>query len=400
MKVEKNKFLIFITFLTLSLRTSLSLISNSLSFFPLLFGILITIRNFINSGIKQIKKPTIFLFCLIAYFIFLIFLHPFITIHSGSFIPFLGSFQYLFPIFFWYSFLILKPEKSTEYFEYFIKIFSNLGFLIAIFAYVQYFISPNIFGLISNDVYAPLSGEINPNVTKRAISFISSPQSLGLFLASVICTHFHFMKRNALNYLKIIIIFGAGILTGSKAFIIFLIVFFMMNFFRYFFRLLLSLLALSIAGYLFLPYVDIDTIERFSFIVTRLIFISEYNTYQIWLSFLYYPTDIFQLFFGHGVGVMGTASQTIYDYKILNGSTESFLIQLYFEAGIFLLLGFLAFFSWCVFKCYKKNELKPLGSILIASFFVIISTPAFYGFLNSFWLWAILLYVAGWKKYD
>tara|TARA_B100000965_G_C19546818_1_gene738218 strand:- start:244 stop:1443 length:1200 start_codon:yes stop_codon:yes gene_type:complete len=398
MKVEKNKLFIFITFLTLSFRTSLSLISASLSFIPLLFGILITIRNFINSGIKQIKKPTIFLFCLIIYFIFLIFLSPLLTVQSGSFIPFLGSFQYLFPIFFWYSFLILNPEKSTEYFRYFIKIFCSIGLLIAIFAYVQYFISPNIFGLISNDVYAPLSGEMNPNVTKRAISFISSPQSLGLFLASVASAHFYFMRGSALNYLKIIIIFGAGILTGSKAFVIFLIVFFMINFSRYFFRLLLSLIALSIAGYLFLPYVDFDTIERFSFIATRLIFISEYNTYQIWLSFLTYPTDIFQLFFGHGLGVMGTASQTIYDYKILNGSTESFLIQLYFEAGIFLMLGFLVFFSWCVFKCYKSNELKPLGSILIASFFVIISTPAFYGFLNSFWLWAILLYVAGWKK--
>lgn len=398
MKVEKNKFLIFLTFLTLSSRTSLSLITNFLSFIPLLLGILITLRNFINSGVKQNKRPTILLFCLIAYFTFLIAIYPLLAIYSETYIPFLGTFQYLFPIFFWYSFLILSPEKSEEYFEYFVKVFMNLGFIIGIFAYVQYFISPNIFGLISNDVYAPISGEINPNVTKRAISFISSPQSLGLFLASVICVHFYFAKKNALNYLKIIVIFGAGILTGSKAFIIFLIVFFMINFSRYFSRLLLSLIVISITGYLFLPYVDIDTIERFSFIATRLIFISEYNTFQIWLSFINYPTNIFQLLFGHGLGIMGTASQSFYEYKILNGSTESFFIQLYFEGGLFLALSFLFFYIWAISKCYKNTPLQPLGSILIAAFFVIISTPAFYGFVNSFWLWAILIYVASWRK--
>ena len=172
----------------------------------------------------------------------------------------------------------------------------------------------------------------------------------------------------------------------------------MINFFRYFSRLLISLIVISITGYLFLPYVDVDTIERFSFIATRLIFISEYNTFQIWLSFINYPTNIFQLLFGHGLGIMGTASQSFYEYKILNGSTESFFIQLYFEGGLLLALSFLFFYIWAISKCYKNNSLQPLGSILIAAFFVIISTPAFYGFVNSFWLWAILIYVASWRK--
>ena len=73
-------------------------------------------------------------------------------------------------------------------------------------------------------------------------------------------------------------------------------------------------------------------------------------------------------------------------------------IQLYFEGGLLLALSFLFFYIWAISKCYKNNSLQPLGSILIVAFFVIISTPAFYGFVNSFWLWAILIYVASWRK--
>ena len=95
--------------------------------------------------------------------------------------------------------------------------------------------------------------------------------------------------------------------------------------------------------------------------------------------------------------IVGTASQSIYDYKILNGSTESFLVQILFESGAIILCIFLIFFFWCLFKCYNTYNLKPYAGILVASLFVMIGTPAFYGFVNP-WLWAILIYISSERK--
>tara|TARA_Y100000816_G_scaffold291217_1_gene281956 strand:- start:1282 stop:2484 length:1203 start_codon:yes stop_codon:yes gene_type:complete len=398
MKIEINKTLISITFILLIFRTTLSILGSFLAYFPLAIGAMIIIKNYMLSVLNQSKKSFILILSLIIYITFLIFCYPLLSTYSGFFIPILGALQYLFPILFWSSFFLLNKEKADDYFSFFTKIFCNLAVFVAIFAYIQYFFSNNLFGLIVSDVYAPIDGEVNINVTKRAISFISSPQSLGLFLASAFCIQVACFKNSFLNAMKLFLILGAGVLTGSKAFIIFILVFLALNAFRFFPRFFLMLPILLIGFYFLFPYIDIDTLERYGYIITRILLISEYNTFQIWMSYLQYPTNFFQFLFGHGLGLAGEASQSFYNYKILTGSTESFLIQLYFETGFFLTLAFIIFYLICVLKCFFTYEIKPLGSILIASFFVIIGTPAFFGFVNSFWLWSILIYVACWKR--
>lgn len=400
MKIEVNKTLIFLTFSLLAFRTTLSILSPFLAYLPLFIGSIVIAKNYLVSALNQNKRTFIFVLSLIAYLFFLIFCFPILSTQSGFLIPVLGALQYLFPVLFWCSFLFLKKEKAKDYFSFFINLFCNLATFVAIFAYIQYFFSSNIFGLIVSDIYAPISGEMNINVTKRAISFISSPQSLGLFLASGFCLQFVIFKNSLINILKIFLIFGAGVLTGSKAFIIFVVIFLGLNIFKFFPRFFLIAPFLLIGSYFFLPFIDTDTLERYGFIITRILLISEYNTFQIWISYLQYPTDIFQFLFGHGLGVVGDAAQSLYDYRILTGSTESFLIQLYFESGIILTLAFTLFYFKCVLKCYLNKEIRPFATILVASFFVILSTPAFYGFVNSFWLWSILIYVTFWESYE
>ena len=179
MKIEVNKTLIFLTFSLLAFRTTLSILSPFLAYLPLFIGSIVIAKNYLVSALNQNKRTFIFVLSLIAYLFFLIFCFPILSTQSGFLIPVLGALQYLFPVLFWCSFLFLKKEKAKDYFSFFINLFCNLATFVAIFAYIQYFFSSNIFGLIVSDIYAPISGEMNINVTKRAISFISSPQSLG-----------------------------------------------------------------------------------------------------------------------------------------------------------------------------------------------------------------------------
>ena len=397
MTLETNKFLIGIVTLMLVSRTTLSIVFSPLAFLPLITGALIIVLNFFKNGFKFSRKAIIFLMILLLLSLVQIILFPLLTIQNGTFIPFLGIFQYIFPILFWYSFFYLNEQKREFYFSFFIDLIYKFGLLVALLAYVQYFLSPSIYGLVENNVYAPSDGEINPNVTIRAISLISSPQSLGLFLGFCLALHFSFKSKTRFAILKLLIIFGAGILTGSKAFLIFIGIFFMLNLFRYSLRFgLFALAILALAPFLY-QYVDIGTLERYGFIISRILFLNEYNTFQIWMSYIFFPSNFFQELFGHGMGVMGTASQSIYDYQIMNGSTESFLVQILFEAGAITLFTFLIFLCWCLFKCYNNKKLKSYGGILVASLFVMIGTPAFYGFVNSFWLWAILIYISSEK---
>lgn len=398
MTLETNKFLIGIVTLMLVSRTTLSIVFSPLAFLPLITGALIIVLNFFKNGFKFSRKAIIFLIILLLLSLIQIILFPLLTIQNGTFIPFLGIFQYIFPILFWYSFFYLNEQKREVYFSFFIDLIYKFGLLVALLAYVQYFLSPSIFGLIENDVYAPADGQINLNVTKRAISLISSPQSLGLFLGFCVALHLSFKSRTRFAIFKLLIIFGAGVLTGSKAFLIFIGIFFLLNLFRYSLRISLFAITAIVLSPFFLQYVDTDTLERFGFIISRILFLSEYNTFQIWMSYLFFPSNDFQVLLGHGIGVMGTASQSIYDYKILNGSTESFLIQIFFESGAIILCIFIIFFFWCLFKCYIAHNLKPYAGILVPSLFVMIGTPAFYGFVNSFWLWAILIYISSEKK--
>ena len=327
----------------LSLRTTLSILDSTLYYLPLLLGILVIALNFVIRLTTFRKIAFILLFIGCSYVFLLICFFPFLGINQGLLIPFLGAFQYLFPILFWYSFLSTDPLNGAARFNFFINLVCWIGFFMAIFAYVQYFFSQNLFGLIINDVYAPATGEISINVAKRAISFISSPQALGLFLALSFSLIFTAKAKGYFKMLKFILIFGAGILTGSKAFLIFVGIFFALNFFRSFLRVFGYLILGGLFLFYFSQYIEIETLERFSYIITRILFLNEYATFLIWMDFILFPSDLTQILFGHGVGVMGNAAQTQYDYKILNGSTESFIVQIYFETGLVGIVMFLAF---------------------------------------------------------
>jgi hypothetical protein len=135
-----------------------------------------------------------------------------------------------------------------------------------------------------------------------------------------------------------------------------------------------------------------DTLSRYSMIITRLINLEEYSTFLIWYSFITFETNISQFLFGHGLGIISTASQQIYDYKILNGSTESFLLQIYFEMGIVGLFLFLFLFIKSIYNFLKSNDYRYIAYILLGLSISLLGTPAFYGFFTSFIFYSFIVF--------
>tara|TARA_B110000879_G_C11184113_1_gene520282 strand:- start:4519 stop:5598 length:1080 start_codon:yes stop_codon:yes gene_type:complete len=347
----------------------------------------------------RVRRFNLFLILfLIFYFIFLIIIFSQISIRNNTLTPFFASIQYLFAPLFWAIFFNKYKMHTENIFNFLLENFSKIGILMAFGAFFQYFISSNLFGLIQSDVYAPSDGIINPNVTLRAISFINSPQSLGLFLASIFTLRLFYLKSSFINVLYQCLIFFAGILTGSKAFVLFISAALFSSIINFKLKIWLYLISGLVCLYFFRIYLDIETLERFTQIGTRIFFLSEYGTFQIWMNFLNYPSSVFQELFGHGLGVLNTSAQNLYDYKILTGSAESFLVQLYFETGLVGLLTFLLFYILIVIKCFLNSYIKPVGYVLVGSLVIMIGTPAFFGFVNSFWMWGLLIYAHLWRK--
>ena len=395
---EIDKFLFLAIFYLLCFRTTLSIVNPILAFMPILLGFIYSTINIFSLKLK-IDKFNFFLFCiLLFYFISLLIVFPLISIEKQQFTPYFAIAQYLFAPLFWAVFYCKYKLYIHDVFELLIKHFNKIGILMALGAIIQYFVSSNLFGLIQSNVYAPAEGTVNPNVTLRAISFISSPQSLGLFLASIFVIRLYYYNLNIKNIFIQGMIFFAGILTGSKAFIIFIGVAIFASLINFKFRSLIYILFGIVVLFFFGNYLDFETLERFTQIGTRIIFLSEYGTFQIWMSFLNYQSTLTQELFGHGLGVLNTSAQDFYNYKILGGSSESYLVQLYFETGIIGLIIFLLFYTLIVIKSLIYKSTRHLGFVLIGSMAIMISTPAFFGFVNNFWIWGILIYVLLWSK--
>lgn len=301
--------------------------------------------------------------------------------------PFIGFINIYLYLILWY--LIFNTKYGFNYiFNNSIKLLIIVGFIMTIGALVQYFISPTLFGMTANDIYAQDLSD-KPNINKRAISFISSPQSLSLFLSIVLILGYYNIKNKVTKFFTLSLILLAGILTFSKVFVLVTISFIGVN-------LLLNVSLKNILKILFFVIILIFVLLNFSDsnrafeIIHILANLESHVTFLIWMDFINYDTSLSQFLFGHGIGLVSRASQMIGEYKILNGSTESFLLQQYFEIGLIGLLIFLSVYVKAIINFYKIYKYRKYSVLLISFLPSLLGTPAFYGltcnFILSFFL--------------
>ena len=323
---------------------------------------------------------TYLIYCILAFLI-----TPLSSEYVGYFGGFIGLTNLVFLIVLWFVMLINRDISSNI--QKFGRIILIIGSVNAVGAVIQSTISVDLFGLTNHGVYTNEAVLENVNVNVRAVSFIASPQSLDLFLAFCFCFSFIYgWSSSILKFLVRGLVFYAGVLTVSKVFFVF--VFFYVLFthmsIRHIVKLFFSIIALFLVALGFREQLG-RVFEIFFFLGS----IESYSAFEIWVDSFIYAIGFPEVFFGHGVGAFSRGSQSILNYTLIHGSTESFFIQILAEIGVLGLffLSFLIFKSLNIYYYYDRKLMGVLGSFCIVGVF----TPALYGYTIGILFYFVLL---------
>lgn len=375
---------IALIFLGVMFRPTIGIIVSVLSYLPLIFLFFVSLRSFL---FKSLECDFVFFLLFSFYLIFLIGLNFFKVNNSSILGGVIGFVNLSVPCLFWITVKKLGVTYKAPLILIYVTCVIN-----AVGALVQYFLSPDIFGLISHAVYTNEEIFSLGNVLKRAVSFISAPQSLSVVLAIGTFLSIRFFSGFK-RYFFLLLFITSGILTISKAFYLVLFISFL--------PFLISKLRFFLPLILTLPLFTVNPsskiYDRIFKVVDYLKDFSSYPAYEIWASAVNIIIKPLNVIMGAGLGIASRGAQQImgYSYDIANkglaiGSTESFFLQVWLETGLLgvLLLG--VFYIKRIIKI-KRSDLGlnflVLG-VLFSSFF----TPALYGFTLSLVFYYFLVF--------
>ncbi len=316
-----------------------------------------------------------------AYFLYL-FVHLVVGLGQGLIYPLVGFFNLSGPLLFLITIYLISPDKGRV-FKFGLGVFIVFALINALGALVQMWISINIFGLIENDIYANEELMSGGGIQKRAISFITSPQSLSLTLSFATALVVYCWPKDWSIYLKffcLLLIVVSGALTISKAYFVFLAFVFIFTSVNKASHLVLfsfAMLIMAATGYF----------DRIFLMIEYLGNIDSYPAYQHWIRGFQHIDSATSLLFGKGIGFYSRGGQIIGGSDSIVG-VESFLIQVFCEVGI---VGFTLFLFICAmaFFCLVKRN-RFLSAMFIAFLVVGIFTPAPYGFVVGIQLYFLV----------
>lgn len=334
---------------------------------------------------REVYGLRVLAFIYVTYCLLTFMISPLSSEYSGYFGGFIGLTNLTFLVVLWFVLLIHRDISSNI--QKFGRVFLIIGSLNALGAVIQSTISVDLFGLVNHGVYTNELVLENENVNARAVSFIASPQSLALFLAFCFC--FSFIYDWSGHTLKLLVmggIFFAGVLTASKVFFVFIFFYVFLSYLsiRSIIKLFFSIVTLFIGALAFREQLG-RVFEIFAFLEN----IESYSAYKIWTESIVYAINFPEVIFGHGIGVFSRGAQSLLDYTLIYGSTESFFIQVLAEIGVIglLLLFTLIFQSAREYYNYNQKLMGVLGAFVIVGFF----TPALYGYTIGVIFYFILL---------
>mgnify|MGYP000103147637 CR=1 FL=1 len=329
---------------------------------------------------RKVLVLTYVIYCILAFLI-----TPLSSEYVGYFGGFIGLTNLVFFIVLW--FVLLSDRDISLNIQKIGRVILIIGSINAFGAVIQSTISVDLFGLANHGVYTNELVLENENVNVRAVSFIASPQSLALFLAFCFCFSFIYeWSSSTLKFLVRGVVFYAGVLTVSKVFFVFIFFYVFLSYLsmRGIAKLFFSVVALFVGALIFKEQLG-RVFEIFFFLGN----IDSYSAFKIWVDSFIYAIGFPEVIFGHGVGVFSRGSQSILNYTLIHGSTESFFIQILAEIGVLglLLLFTLIFKSLKLYYYYNRNLMGVMGAFVLVGFF----TPALYGYTIGILFYFILL---------
>lgn len=322
----------------------------------------------------------------IVYILFLLYLVINSLVNSllheeSATIIFLTSIQYLLPLCFW--FLYYKTTRQFNIYNLILSLRWHV-FLISLLAIVQYYFSPNLFGLLSiksnNILSAQESNDYFPFF--RATSILFSPQVFGAFCGLYIISYVSSVKQNnkknnILDYLLLLIIFIGGVHSGNKSLFAILFIYLMYLLFNNRKNVLPILLLLFSFIFLLTKYSEEQYVVQRIFFNENIVLEEQEGRLSIWKDAIKNIS-----FLGDGAGSWSSNS-----LKETSQVAESYILQLLSEFGFI----FLIFYSFVLInnflKIRKTNILFPFLLCIFTQMIVhIFNSPAFIMY------WGILLY--------
>ncbi|AOW76475.1 hypothetical protein A3Q34_06145 [Colwellia sp. PAMC 20917] len=382
-KKTQSYILLYTISLILVFRNSITVVLNGLIANALVLLIFAVVPMFLKYSVKsKMSTGHYLLFLYFLYSVLLVLLFPVFSTKGNYLTAIIGFTNLICMPLFW--FVVLSKTLNYESFKKISYFLLFLGGVNAVGAIIQTYVSIDLFGLINHNIYTDQDTFINENVNVRAVSFITSPQSLSLFLAFSFSFSFVFKSKYMLMY-KGLILF-AGALTVSKAFFVFLITFFVFSYLSLSKSLQLFASCFLLISAVLVFQEQLDRITEISYFMAN---VDKYSAYPIWSEAIEYGSRFPSFLFGNGIGVFSRGGQQIGEYVLLSGSTESFIIQLFVELGLVGILMFLSLVVYSANKLLKFN--RHMFGILMGFLVVSLFTPAIYGYSSGLIFYFILV---------
>jgi hypothetical protein len=308
-------------------------------------------------GIDGVRKS---IFILVYILSLVVILCISVGLLNGSTDAFVAFGLYCMPLLVWVG--VYSSYRPVRYFDIFSSSLLVSG-VIGYLALLQYFFSPTLFGLIpidSNQMkWADGKAFIEYAAFFRATSTLGSPQVLALFCALTLILSVKYKKllKPKVFYFSALGLAIGGALSGGKSFFLIVILFYLMTRFRDFFSRIRTFLmgGAILLIIIYAGQMAIDTVPAIDRVFSLEAILEQENSDSRLDKYMYILNETNPLY-GNGLG------------SITNKSTEglraaeSYILKIYYEAGIF---PFLIFIILCFISLIKSLNISRTDFIII-----------------------------------
>ena len=309
---------------------------------------------------------------------------------------------------FWNSFIkIINKENLEILFKKYVKLNVYLACVMSIIGIYQYFVDPSIMGLAINDIYGSAEMMESGRVVRRVTSLMGSPQNYSLYIA-VITSLVAYLTVPTKNKIIVytILISGGGV-SGSRAFVVFLLLVLLVNLFinstvnvKSFSKMVKRNILFALSSGIIILFFNVELSNK---TVSRMFsFLSDWPALEIYKYHLG-TINIPAFLLGKGLGVnerivVNFLGSRYYDsVGVYLHSYESYFLSIFMQLGIFGLILFSFAYIKSMIKAYKRLD-GLYFSILVAILINLMFTPSFNGLAMSFIIWPLILYPLYSKK--
>ena len=341
MKIVNSRYAnnYIIAILTIS---TLALLNNLLNFYfveKLYFYAIISFTFVLLSKCKKIYFSDLLLY---GYVLYTFTINAFFSIYYGKIEPLVYSFTYIIYPFFWLLYF-RSTRQQIDFRIVYIYVYS--AFIISLLGIVQYFISSDLYGLLSHSKSNNIQWSIGLGLDEyvhffRATSIFESPQVYGLYTSIAALLSYNY--RNIISPTITLTIIIGTLLSGNKLSYIFILYVFLKFLYRQ--PPIIILLFLCV----FLAVLLIQPINLTEFVAINRVFqldsiVEEERSGRLSI----YNSVVNEFFTFYGIGAGSLADSSV--------ASESYLLQLIIENGV---ISFLLFVSVIVVAVWNLVKLK------------------------------------------